>query len=189
MVLACPMDLLAILVSETHCWSMTRKPSLGFHECPTINQPPPNSRRQNGHTKQALFYRPTVMQWPVNLTVIWRLLLSVYGMVTFYKTGNIALIMLKTVGASVLNSVGWVLCTPDLNGNGKCACAEGLLVLTVSLCLVTLRTCTTNSSVFLDDKRVYRSQRFENRSGSVSKAKSLCGLECGWGLLDWKSEE
>ena len=62
--------------------------------------------------------------------------------------------MLKIIGASVLNSVGRDLCRADLNCNGKCACAEGLLVLTEGFCVVTLRTCTTCSSVFWEGKRL-----------------------------------
>jgi len=103
--------------------------------------------------------------------------------------GDTALIMLKIIGASVLNSVGRDLCRPDLNCNGNCACAEGLLVLTEGLCVVTLRTCTTNSSVFLEGKRLDGSQKFEHRSGLVTSAKSLWGLCWGWGFVRWKSED
>jgi len=60
--------------------------------------------------------------------------------------------MLKIVGASVLNSVGRDLCRPDLNCNGNCACVEGVLILNEGLCVVTLRTCTTNGSVLLEGK-------------------------------------
>ena len=58
--------------------------------------------------------------------------------------------MLKIVGASVLNSVGRDFCRPDLNCNGNCACVVGLVILNEGFCVVTLRTCTTNSSVFLE---------------------------------------
>ena len=71
---------------------------------------------------------------------------------TFLWKGDVALIMLKIVRASVLNSVGRDLCRSDLNCKGNCACVEGLLILNEGLCVVTLRICTTNSSVFLEGK-------------------------------------
>jgi len=108
---------------------------------------------------------------------------------SFLWKGGIALIVLQIVDASVLNSVGRDLCRPDLNCNGNCACVEGLLVLNEGLCVATLRTCTTNSSVFLEGKRLDGSQRFEHRSDLVTKTKSLCGLGWGRGFVDWEPAE
>ena len=71
----------AVLVYDTE--TFTRVPRISRQSY----QPPPNSRRQNGRTKQALSCRPTVVQWPVNPTVIWRLLLSVCGVIVCYERG------------------------------------------------------------------------------------------------------
>jgi len=47
-----------------------------FTNCPQIQQPSTSPRRQTGGMKQVQYWRPTILDRPVNATVVWRSVLG-----------------------------------------------------------------------------------------------------------------
>jgi len=48
----------------------------GCTDFPTVREPPPNSRRQQADMKQVLYLGSTILEWTVNLSDLWTLVLS-----------------------------------------------------------------------------------------------------------------
>jgi hypothetical protein len=70
---------------------------------PLILEQRPNSRRQEGDTKQVPYWGRAILYWPVDVTVIWRFLLGACELIHIFvcKEKKTAIITLQILGAIV----------------------------------------------------------------------------------------
>lgn len=126
----------------------------GFANFPGIKEPPSNSRCQNGDSKQFPHWKPTSLDWHVNLLVTWCFTLSASELVRiFVCKGNTAIIMLKIASATAQNLVAWATmlrrsvhsCLASYIFNFPIAMSTSLALGSgYSFCLTFLTTCKLN---------------------------------------------
>ena len=68
---------------------------------PEIWKAPPNSRCQEDDIKQVLYWGVTVLEWPVNLTLVWWFLLGACELIHLFVMRKPAVIVLNMLTANI----------------------------------------------------------------------------------------
>jgi hypothetical protein len=137
---------------------------------PKIWQPPPKSRRPKGDMNQVPYRRPTVLEWPGNLTVIWSFVLRAYGLIHICvrQEWKAAVIVLKILGGTVKNLVSPATRRPEFVR----FCPEVLVLRYRSTCELHVKSLTRENAVDLhrEVEPLWYAWRRSGAGGGVGKS-------------------